>query len=36
MFACVLAGQWRSEAKFRPGPTIEVPPFPSLKSAYKN
>jgi len=27
--------QWRSDAKGRPGPTIKVPPFPPLKSAYK-
>jgi len=25
--------QWRSEVKFRPGPTINVPPFPLLKFA---
>jgi len=28
--------QWRSEAKCRPGPTIIVSPYPSLKFAYKN
>jgi len=28
--------QCRSEAKCRPGPTTKVPPFPPLKSAYKN
>jgi len=27
---------WRSEAKCRPGPIINVLPFPSLKFAYKN
>jgi len=25
-----------SNAKFRPGPTIKVPPFPPIKFAYKN
>jgi len=27
---------WRSKAKYRPGPTIKVPPFQPLKFAYKN
>jgi len=27
--------QWRSEAKYGPGPTIKVPLFPPLKFAYK-
>jgi len=27
--------QWHSEAKCRPGLAIKVPPFPSLKFAYK-
>jgi len=31
-----IPDQWRSEAKCRPGPTIEVRPFPPLKFAYKN
>ena len=28
--------QWRSEAKFRPVPTVEVLLFPPIKFAYKS
>jgi len=32
----ILKVKWRSEARYRPGPTTKVPLFPPFKFAYNN